>query len=647
MAATFKFVSSDHTAPKRLQSSKACENCRRRKRRCIHGDNALNPSTSPKRHDTSTSVNRHRSTESQSSGPGGPERVDKEVVDEVPQLHGGDRLVHDQDQHREDDLSAARNSRFIGDLNPESIFLAATSSSTSRGVSLDDSVGIWSNTSFRSQGPQSSSFAQSATSLFYRSSSIVQKVFVPMLEQECHSTVPPPESVKALASIYFDKIYPILPLVRESTLHSDLSTPDRIILQQGICLAASKDRTARDHLTLSDAAPLSCREFGEKLSAAMRLSIELGLVTNKVVLIQALALLSQFTDDPPGEDLSSQFCIRAVHQVQSLGLHIKGREEDTDQGNTILLCCIWALDRMNAAFKGRPVTMHERDLRKDLGYCFEQQDPSFRLLLEVVALLDKVIELYRPLANPGDAPMLDMEFPSFEEIVLKCGGSNIGMMSLASIEVLYHGVAILSCRTRSWVDPERSSTAFLRQSLSTSTLTLIFSKTPQDQLVLFPFVPYAMSLSMSIVYREMRYSKVPTHRARARSQFHALCDSLSALGETFWSASTTADMGKKLLKEMDRVFSTVAAFEDMATNRTSAAAPGVRYSAPGNANANAGPSNPEADQLNVSMQDFDISILGSATDIDLFGLFDPAFDLDGFDAYLESNINPGFPSGIQ
>jgi hypothetical protein len=47
------------------------------------------------------------------------------------------------------------------------------------------------------------------------------------------------------------------------------------------------------------------------------------------------------------------------------------------------------------------------------------------------------------------------------------------------------------------------------------------------------------------------------------------------------------------------------------------------------------------------MQDFDPSMLDSIADIDLFGMFDPAFDLDGFDACLEGNLNPAFPINFQ
>jgi hypothetical protein len=47
------------------------------------------------------------------------------------------------------------------------------------------------------------------------------------------------------------------------------------------------------------------------------------------------------------------------------------------------------------------------------------------------------------------------------------------------------------------------------------------------------------------------------------------------------------------------------------------------------------------------IQDFDPSIFDNLADIDLFGMFDPAFDLDGLDACLEGNLNPAFPTSFQ
>jgi len=88
---------------------------------------------------------------------------------------------------------------------------------------------------------------------------------------------------------------------------------------------------------------------------------------------------------------------------------------------------------MNAAFNGRAVQMHERDISKDLNQCFKEQEPCFRVFLEVIVLLDKVIDLYRPLASPGAPATLNWDFPSFEEVVLNCGGSQIGTSALGML----------------------------------------------------------------------------------------------------------------------------------------------------------------------------------------------------------------------
>jgi hypothetical protein len=66
------------------------------------------------------------------------------------------------------------------------------------------------------------------------------------------------------------------------------------------------------------------------------------------------------------------------------------------------------------------------DSLKDIAQCFEEQGPCFRLFLQIIVLLDKVIELYRPPDSPYK-PVLDVDFPSFEDLVLKCGGFQVGM----------------------------------------------------------------------------------------------------------------------------------------------------------------------------------------------------------------------------
>ena len=98
---------------------------------------------------------------------------------------------------------------------------------------------------------------------------------------------------------------------------------------------------------------------------------------------------------------------------------------------------------MNAAFHGRPVMIHERDIGWDMQVCFESQQPCFRLLLEVTNLLAKLISLYRPQHIPENA-VFDIEFPSFEELVMKSGGSNVATSQLGTFITIFRGCAELA-----------------------------------------------------------------------------------------------------------------------------------------------------------------------------------------------------------
>lgn len=75
----------------------------------------------------------------------------------------------------------------------------------------------------------------------------------------------------------------------------------------------------------------------------------------------------------------------------------------------------------------------------------------------------------------------------------------------------------------------------------------------EEPLVFLPFVPYAVSLSLSISYKRMRHTTVPAHRLRARSDLQSICAVLDQLSENFHIASIMSEMGKAIVTEMDRV----------------------------------------------------------------------------------------------
>jgi hypothetical protein len=130
---------------------------------------------------------------------------------------------------------------------------------------------------------------------------------------------------------------------------------------------------------------------------------------------------------------------------------------------------------------------------------------------------------------------------------------------------------MLSFRTKTSEDWQRSSLAYIRQSLASLRVSSGTNDEVLHQLVLFPFVPYAVSLSLSVAYRVMRHSKVSIYRARARSDIQSNCVILSKLGDFFWSAATMATMGQLTIKEMDRVAAVVTSSERCRSRQADAA----------------------------------------------------------------------------
>lgn len=324
----YKFVNANQSGntPKRQQTQKACSPCRKRKKRCHHHEpdhdehqhspttargesmtieQILTPSTNPAEgndqsspvsnavHQSSSSrvpVNEHSST-SQPTKPATPNTT---------------QLLSNIAHVRNESLGA----RFIGDLNPESIFLAASSPDATRGSSMEDSVGVWLRSTINKRLLQTGSHhlpAPTPTSLFFGSSSLIQDALVPLLQQECLSMLPPPEHLEALSKLYFERLHPIFPVIDLEEFQVAQATNCSVLLKQAICLAASKNFAAKAHLYLPESTDLlSPMDFGDKIARSMRISIEMGLVTDKVVLIQGLALMSQFFDSSDRGDLSSQ-----------------------------------------------------------------------------------------------------------------------------------------------------------------------------------------------------------------------------------------------------------------------------------------------------------------------------------------------------
>lgn len=271
-------------------------------------------------------------------------------------------------------------------------------------------------------------------------------------------------------------------------------------------------------------------------------------------------------------------------------------------------------------------------------------------------------------------------------------------MPLATIEVFYHAVSVLSCRQNlSDFQPTAPPLAHLpkphlnaRRSLSADRIIEIVesSLSSNEGFCTLPFVPYAVALSLSVAYRKMRYSKIPMYRLRGKNRFNDVVGLLQKLGEVYTSARVNASLGVSILRELDKTVKEFAsssmptpgdtsymagastpawhagiakAAMDKQTTPTrtgrSEAIVNTRESAMSNITQQAYAGHTLSLPLDVSEVTNDTSQQRSLVphpagsslswaqleDVDLFGHFDPAYDLNAVEVALEANLDMGFP----
>lgn len=204
-----------------------------------------------------------------------------------------------------------------------------------------------------------------------------------------------------------------------------------------------------------------------------------------------------------------------------------------------------------------------------------------------------------------------------------------------------------------------------------------------------PFVPYAVALALSVAYRKMRYSRIPMYRLRGKNRFKEVVSLLQKLGEVYTSARVNSSLGVSILRELDKTVKEFAssgiptpgdttqnsqasstptwqagsakasADAQRSSNRVgwSEAIANTREPAAGNAThqAYAGhtsnlhvddsqvTSNPPQQRSLLLNPTETVSSWSQLEDIDLFGHFDPAYDLNAVEAALEANLDMGFP----
>ena len=141
--------------------------------------------------------------------------------------------------------------------------------------------------------------------------------------------------------------------------------------------------------------------------------------------------------------------------------------------------------------------------------------------------------------------------------------------TIVTLEVLYHAITVLSVRMSHscFVRPpevndtiERddegnykhlpSPSVNARRSHSADRILWVILSYEMCQM---PFIPYALSLSLSVAYRKWRFSQIPMFRSRGRADFTAVFGALLPWYTRFSCASKNVNLAREVISKMEQM----------------------------------------------------------------------------------------------
>ncbi|KAJ5992868.1 hypothetical protein N7451_008592 [Penicillium sp. IBT 35674x] len=426
--------------------------------------------------------------------------------------------------------------RFVGDLNPEAIIREKLDEPTSN--RLRDRVGLWiSSQSIQDRDHDVHNSRHSADkkafSVLPPAPTLDRQAIEILLNQRSSSAIQacgqlPKMTREPLTAIYFSKINHTIPLLEmDSFVNAQAQNCASNFLERAICLVAAKDLEALPYLRLVEKGPVvPTRQFCSSIYNGLTVAMDMELESDRLTRIRTLALMS-------------------LHFEGSL--HLDRPDRTSEDALVKLFWGLWTLDKMHASIGGRPVLLADRDIGIPRPKSHTQG--AFGVWLAISDLLATVISYYRPSAVSTSG--WEEGFPAFEDIVGDDAHGDLDFSTLGILELYYHCVAILSCRYKLTDSLDGTKVSSIRQGLAAVRILSIVASECADRLPPLPIVPYAISLSMSVSYRQLRSSKLITHFNRAKASLETCCYLLEDLSPRWSSAEAMARLGRKALQHID------------------------------------------------------------------------------------------------
>ncbi|EMD89309.1 hypothetical protein COCC4DRAFT_168909 [Bipolaris maydis ATCC 48331] len=559
------FAANNEFFRKRKRVHRACESCKKRRKRCSHTFDDEGSTFDDDKASTgigSSSQSGH--APNHTSDPRGPS-ANGHYHTQDPRGPRGDLHSHGHaqstmppSQSPASDQTAQTPPNFLGYLNPEAVLREQVHSERGKTASSPGPPPIGQWVEERDQRPNSTQTGPHTTRIVETGpqsnpESQISRALLTYLEAVGVDILPSRPNQTALLDIYFNYVHPLLPLVDKDLFYEQYNHGrEPRILMQAICIVASKHATAAKHLYLGNAAqPMNPREFSQRLYNAVIVGIEAKLEKNRVVLIQVLALISLHCEGPDGAEQASMHLAQAIHHAHTFGLqfgHQWKNQSSESQGNLEdVFWCLWSLDKINACMNGRPLLMHDRDNSlRQLPSDPEKRSSPFGIWLQISEMLDKVIDYYRPGRAAEETGWEGDDFLGFEEMVGD-GEDKLDGPIMSLLSLFHHTMCMASHKSLSINAPVKSTPSYVRQSLSATRVIHLLNAESPELLPPLPIVPYALGVALSVVYRHFRSRRLKVHVNRATEELKQCVRLLDRLRNAWWSAGTMADLGRAVL----------------------------------------------------------------------------------------------------
>ena len=244
----------------------------------------------------------------------------------------------------------------------------------------------------------------------------------------------PAATREPLTATYFSKANQIIPLLeKDKFLKAQAEGVTSVFLERAICLVAAKNPASSRHLRLvGDGPVVSARQFCSDIYKGLTVAMDAELELDRLTRIRVLALMSLHCEGYEGAEPASLHLCQAIHQAQTVGLHLERPDRTSADPLVKLFWSLWTLDKLHASIGGRPIILADRDIGIGKPNAHAQESPrAFGVWFAISELLATVISFYQPSA--GTSSGWEEGFPAFEDIV---GEDTHGELDVATLGML-------------------------------------------------------------------------------------------------------------------------------------------------------------------------------------------------------------------